>query len=86
MALLALAATARDVDSSLPWVAEIDEESMVRDVEVARVLLAAGADPNVRWGATAATPLDVMRNGLEKLGAGPRRPPLYWLLNDVTAR
>ena len=48
--------------------------------------LAAGADPNARWGATAATPLDVLRNSFERLGAGPRRPPLYWLLNDVTAR
>lgn len=81
------AANVPDVDhSSLPWLAEVEEEFMVRDVEVARVLLAAGADPNARWGATAATPLDVLRNAFERLGAGPRRPPLYWLLNDVTAR
>lgn len=63
---------------------EIEEEFMGRDVEVARVLLAAGADPNAR-DATGATPLDRMRSAFAGLVDGPR-PPLYWLLNDVTAR
>lgn len=63
---------------------EIEEEFMARDVEVARVLLAAGADPNAR-DANGATPLDVMRSALGEIGVRPR-PPLYWLLNDVTAR
>lgn len=63
---------------------EIEEEFWARDVEVVRVLLAAGADPNAR-DATGATPLDRMRSAFEELGVGSR-PPLYWLLNDVTAR
>ena len=67
-----------------PGFDEIKEEFMARDVEVARVLLAAGADPNAR-DATGATPLDRMRSVFEELVGGPR-PPLYWLLKDVTAR
>ncbi|MDE0473600.1 MAG: hypothetical protein OXI50_03505 [Gammaproteobacteria bacterium] len=63
---------------------EIEEEFLARDVEVVRVLLAAGADPNAR-DATGATPLDRMRSAFEELEVGSR-PPLYWLLNDVTAR
>ena len=55
-----------------------------RSADVAAALLAAGADPNAR-DATGATPLDVMRSAFEELGGRPR-PPLYWLLNDVTAR
>ncbi|MYH51072.1 MAG: hypothetical protein F4020_03765 [Gammaproteobacteria bacterium] len=72
------------LNSQTAGVDEIEEEFMARDVEVARVLLAAGADPNAR-DANGATPLDRMGSAFEELGVGPR-PPLYWLLNDVTAR